>query len=379
MTDAAGVTLFLCGDVMTGRGVDQILGHPSLPDLHEPYVRDAREYVRIAEARVGKIAVPVAPEYVWGDAIGEWTRRAPAARIANLETSITRSAVHDTGKGIHYRMPPENIACLTAAGFDVCALANNHVLDYGRAGLVETLEVLERAHIRTVGAGRNLGDAAMPAVVPLEGGGRVLAAACGHRSSGIREDWEAGPDEPGVALLPDLTPDAAAAVAARACGGKRPGDVAVVSLHWGGNWGYDVAPNQVAFAHALIDRGVDVVHGHSAHHVRPIEIYRGKLILYSAGEFIDDYEGISGHETYRGDLAVMFFVTLETTTGRLASLEMIPMQIRRLRLARASAPDARWLSATLDRISQPFGVQVVVSGEAGEEVLIADRVTLRAR
>src|SRR5689334_3911408 len=129
------VTLFVCGDVMTGRGVDQILAHPCPPEIHESYVRDARDYVDLAEEANGPIARPVAAAYIWGDALQELEHVAPDARIINLETSVTTSEDFWRGKGIHYRMHPQNVTCLVAAGVDVCVLANNHVLDYGRAGL----------------------------------------------------------------------------------------------------------------------------------------------------------------------------------------------------------------------------------------------------
>ena len=83
------VNLFLCGDVMTGRGVDQILPHPSTPEIFEPRVRDAREYVRLAELASGPIHRAVPPEYIWGDALEELARAGPDARIIGLETSVT--------------------------------------------------------------------------------------------------------------------------------------------------------------------------------------------------------------------------------------------------------------------------------------------------
>src|SRR5438093_915713 len=90
------IGLFLCGDVMTGRGIDQVLPHPSNPVLYEHWVHDARDYVRLAEAANGPIPKPVALDYIWGDALGELQRAqaAPSAaaggdlRIINLETSI---------------------------------------------------------------------------------------------------------------------------------------------------------------------------------------------------------------------------------------------------------------------------------------------------
>jgi hypothetical protein len=92
--DQVAITLFLAGDVMAGRGVDQIMAHPSAPELHEPDVTDAREYVRLAEQMSGPLPRAVGSDYVWGDALAEWERLAPAARVINLETSITRSDAH---------------------------------------------------------------------------------------------------------------------------------------------------------------------------------------------------------------------------------------------------------------------------------------------
>jgi poly-gamma-glutamate synthesis protein (capsule biosynthesis protein) len=118
-----------------------------------------------------------------------------------------------------------------------------------------------------------------------------------------------------------------------------------------------VSPRHIEFAHRLVDGGVDIVHGHSSHHVRPIEIYRDKLILYGCGDFVDDYEGISGYEQYRDDLALMFFPSVDRATGHLATLRITPLQIRHLRLNRVSAEDARWLCDTLNHINGPFGVR----------------------
>ena len=127
-------------------------------------------------------------------------------------------------------------------------------------------------------------------------------------------------------------------------------------MHWGGNWGYRIPDEQQEFAHWLIDEaGVDVVHGHSSHHVKGIEIYKGKLILYGCGDFLNDYEGISGHEAYRGDLTVMYFVRIDASNGTLASLVMTPLQLKRFRLNYASADDALWVKKVLDREGKKFG------------------------
>jgi poly-gamma-glutamate synthesis protein (capsule biosynthesis protein) len=150
-------------------------------------------------------------------------------------------------------------------------------------------------------------------------------------------------------------------VAARVTHDKEAGDVAVVSIHWGGNWGYEVPRPWTEFAHRLVDGGVDVVHGHSSHHVRPIEVYRGRLVLYGCGDFLNDYEGIAGYERYRGDLALMYFVSLARQTGRLAALELVPLQIRHLRLNRAAPADARWIAGVINAISSEFRTRVALT------------------
>lgn len=350
-------TLFLCGDVMTGRGIDQILWHPSLPEIYEPYVRDARDYVDLAEQASGPIPRPADAAYIWGDALDELERTSPDARIINLETSITRSDDYWKGKGINYRMHPDHIACLTAARIDVCVLANNHVLDFGYAGLTETLETLQRAGLGSTGAGRTLSEAREPAIIDLEDGpvppklgrraasegGRLFVWSVGSASSGIPPVWAATSHRAGVDFLDDLSNRTADALVDRFLRVKRPGDVAVVSIHWGSNWGYDIPAAQIDFAHRLIDGGIDVIHGHSSHHPRPIEVYKDKLVLYGCGDFLNDYEGISGYEEYRGDLALMYFPTLDAASGRLVALRMTPLRVRQMRLERASPDDASWL------------------------------------
>jgi poly-gamma-glutamate synthesis protein (capsule biosynthesis protein) len=356
-------TLFLCGDVMTGRGIDQILMCPSMPELHERSVQDARCYVALAEHASGDIPRAVDPTYIWGDALVELDATAPAARIVNLEVSITRSAASWPGKGVHYRMHPANVGCLEAAGIDVCALANNHVLDYGYAGLDETLTTLAGVGLRTAGAGRDLAEAQRPAIVERPGGHRVIVLSCGTETSGIPRAWAATGTGPGVDLLPDLSDSTAGRLVARVRRLKRAGDVVVASIHWGSNWGYAVPQAHVRFAHQLVDGGVDIVHGHSSHHPRPIEVYRDRLVLYGCGDFIDDYEGIAGHDDFRDDLVVMYFPVVELSTGALAGLRMVPMRIRRMRLSRASAAETAWLHDRLTAVCSPFGARVQVAAD----------------
>jgi len=358
--EGAHLGLFLCGDVMTGRGIDQILPHPSDPRLHEDCVTSARRYVELAEEVRGPIPAPVDFTYVWGDALAELARARPDVRLVNLETSVTRSDEYWRGKGINYRMHPENVPCLAAAGIDCCALANNHVLDYGYAGLRETLATLRRAGLRTAGAGRNLAEASAPAVLDVPGKGRVVVFAFGTPTSGIPPRWAATEQRPGVSFLEDFSAETVARIACSVRRIKRPRDVVVVSIHWGANWGFEVPAAHVRFAHALIGAGVDVVHGHSSHHVLPLEVFEERLVLYGCGDFVDDYEGIGGHEEFRPDLRLMYFPVVDPATGRLLSLRMIPMRMRRFQLRRASAEEACWLEATINRESARFGFRAKI-------------------
>ncbi len=360
------ITLFLGGDVMTGRGIDQVMAHPSSPVIHEPYVTDARTYVGLAEEASGPIPKPVGPSYVWGDAVRELEARAPDVRIVNLETAITKNDDSWQGKGINYRMHPGNIGVLAAAGIDIAVLANNHVLDWGYEGLTDTIRSLEKAGIRHAGAGKNRLSAASPAIRDLGPKGRVLVFSAAHGSSGVPPSWAAEKERAGVNLLPDLSDDIANRIGEVVRKWKHPGDVAVLSVHWGANWGYDVPEEEVRFSHRVIDAaGIDVVFGHSSHHPKPIEVYRGKLILYGCGDLLNDYEGIAGHEAYRSSLSLLYFARVDQASGALVELEMAPLEIRRFRLIRASESDARWLAEMLGRTGKAFDTGADLTSENG--------------
>jgi poly-gamma-glutamate capsule biosynthesis protein CapA/YwtB (metallophosphatase superfamily) len=368
-TNNAIVTVFMCGDVMTGRGIDQILPHPVDPCLHEPFMTSACGYVEIAEKASGPIPRPVDFGYIWGDALAIFEQLRPDVKLINLETSVTRQDTYWPGKGINYRMSPANFPAITAAGIDVCALANNHVLDWGYPGLDETLLTLEEAGVRGAGAGRDLATAAAPATVAVPGRGRVVVFSFGDASSGIPTSWGAAPGRPGVNLLPDLSERTVHLIGERVREVKRRGDLVIASIHWGDNWGFKIPKAHVAFAHRLIDEAAaDIIHGHSSHHVKGIEVYRGKPIIYGCGDFIDDYEGIGGYELYRGDLGLMYFVSMDVVNGRLTSLRLVPTQIGRFRVSRATVPGTRWLRETLNREGEEFGTHVA-DGEDQSMVL----------
>jgi poly-gamma-glutamate capsule biosynthesis protein CapA/YwtB (metallophosphatase superfamily) len=368
----AHTRLFLAGDIMPGRGIDQILRHRVASFLFEPWVRDARTYVELAEQLNGRIPRGATPAYVWGAALAILAARQPAARIVNLETSITTSDQHWPDKSIHYRMHPANVDLLTAAGLDCCVLANNHVLDWGYPGLVETLATLEAAGIAQAGAGHDAAAAARPARLALAAGRHLHVRAFAVPSSGVPSAWAASEHHAGIQRLDDLSAKSARNIAGALRARCADGDYVLVSLHWGGNWGYEIPPRHRDFARALVEHGVDVVHGHSSHHPLGIEVHAGRLILYGCGDLLNDYEGIGGHESYRCDLALMYFADL-AADGRLAALEMVPVTVRRFAIERADAAGAAWLAAMLAREGRPLGTRVTMTA-AGTLALASGQI-----
>jgi poly-gamma-glutamate synthesis protein (capsule biosynthesis protein) len=187
----------------------------------------------------------------------------------------------------------------------------------------------------------------------------VIVFSLGSISSGIPSDWSARPERAGLYIAESLHDDPVRLLAQEIGGVKRAGDIVVVSIHWGGNWGYKIPTSEKKLAHRLVEEaGVDIVHGHSSHHVKAIEVYNDRLILYGCGDFFNDYEGISGYEHFRGELGLMYFADVHPATGRLLTLRMMPTQIRRFRVNRASQADSKWLEDLLNREGKRLGTRI---------------------
>jgi poly-gamma-glutamate capsule biosynthesis protein CapA/YwtB (metallophosphatase superfamily) len=290
------ITLALTGDVMLGRGVNETL-------------RSVR------------------PEEPWGDVLP--LLGSTDLRIINLECAISehKRPWSRTAKVFHFRADPLAVEVLRAARVDACSLANNHTLDFEEQGLLDTLEHLEEAGIRYVGAGRNLEEAARP--VLLEGGVALVAF------TDNEPPFAAHSDKPGTNYLPvSLEPEVLRRVeeaveTARGAGAK----TIVFSNHWGPNMVERPKESFRRFARAVVDRGADVYYGHSAHVFQGVEIYRGKPILYDTGDFIDDY-AVDPH--LRNDRSFLFRVSVED--GDLRRLELFPVSLpySRVELARGT-------------------------------------------
>lgn len=365
---AGAVTLFMVGDVMLGRGIDMILEHANDPILYESNGLDARDYVTLATTQNGPIPDKSERQvdYVWGDAIQILKEKKPDVRIINLETSVTTSDTPWPMKSIHYRMHPKNVNVIQSANVDCCVLANNHVADWGFPGLIETLDTLQNGGIKFAGVGRNSSEAKSPAVFELNSETRVLVFSAGHFSSGVPDSWEAKPDREGVNILEFYQASKAVTqLKEQIEQHKQDGDIIVLSVHWGGNWGWKVDPSFVKFAHKAIDEaGVHVIHGHSSHHVKGIEVYNGRLVIYGCGDFLNDYEGITeSYEGYHCDLALMYFADINPVTGHLAGLRMVPTQTKHLRVNKAKEEGIVWLTQIMSRECKKFGCNIKRVGD----------------
>jgi poly-gamma-glutamate capsule biosynthesis protein CapA/YwtB (metallophosphatase superfamily) len=374
------VKIFLCGDVMTGRGIDQILPYPSNPELKEPFVKDARDYIIFAEEVNGKINYPVSFDYIWGDALKELEKEKVDIRIINLETTITTSN-NFLPKGINYRMNPKNIDVLKVFKVDVACLANNHILDFGEEGLLETIETLKKNGILTVGAGKNIEEASKPAVIKIDPFQKVSVESekvsviifnYADVSSGVPIWWKAEKNKAGVNLITDkrefeygLTFPQINTDYNTDKNGLYPrlsalyprSSVVIFSIHWGPNWGYEISEGERNFAYRLIDEAnVDIVFGHSSHHFKGIETYKGKLIIYGAGDFINDYEGIGGYEEFRGDLVLGYVVEIENL--KINKLTLLPFRIKKFRLNYCTDEEIDWIFNVLKRESKIDGSMI---------------------
>jgi poly-gamma-glutamate synthesis protein (capsule biosynthesis protein) len=319
---AGQVTLALAGDVMLGR------------------------QVREAIATQGYT-------YPWGDIL---PAIAPADLfLLNLECALTAETTRWYGseaKPFHFRADPEMVGVLTAGGVDCVSLANNHIGDFGRTGLLETVRVLDSAGIAHAGAGRDLATARAPARLQVRGRRIAIFAAADYPAA-----WIASEGLPGMNFLDILSEEDLAPLLLAIQGERRPAEHVIVSLHWGPNMRQRPPGSFRAFARRLLDAGADLVWGHSAHVVQGVELSAGKPILYDTGDLIDDY---AVDPVLRNDLGGIFLVTLGP--AGLERLEVVPIRIVRCQARLAEAEDAAWTTGRVARLSTELGTTLVVEG-----------------
>jgi poly-gamma-glutamate synthesis protein (capsule biosynthesis protein) len=377
---------------MFGRAVDQLYAPSAPPNLHEPFVGDAREYIDLARKAGARFPEYPGFAHPWGRALEALSEYRPDEFIVNLETSITERGDFARGKQVHYRMHPTNAEILRAGGVTAVSLANNHVMDFGRRGLLDTLDRLRELDLAYSGAAETLAGAKEPARLggseprnPGESGSQTPGAgtadepaaaldlfSIGSPTSGVPAEWAASSDAAGVWYLPRLSGESAEAVAGEISARRRDGALSVCSIHWGSNWGFNVAQSFRDFAHRLVDTGVvDMVFGHSSHHARPLELYRGHLILYGAGDLINDYEGIGGHEEFGPQLSFLYIVDMDRESGMVEFARLLPFRLRNFSLDFANPQDVGEVRGLLEESGKAWASGLAKESDGSVSVVVS--------
>ncbi len=247
-----------------------------------------------------------------------FARVASVLREGDITLGTLEGAYSDQGEPIlgkievgsgYLKSTPENARALPAAGFNAMVLANNHEMDYGSAGLLQTMEILDGMNIAHAGGGRNFEEAHKPAIVERNG---TRVAILSYTSVYPLAGYAAGADKAGVATvkvhtsyqapenilyqpgfppliitIPD--PDEEEQMMADVRRAKDAADIVLVAFHWGVSWGFGrVVGYQRELGRAAIDAGADLILGAHPHQLLGMEMYKGKLICYALGNFVMD-------------------------------------------------------------------------------------------
>jgi poly-gamma-glutamate synthesis protein (capsule biosynthesis protein) len=271
--------------------------------------------------------------------------------LVNLECVIAKGGEHFFPPRVFYfRADPRTAEALSVAGVDFVSLANNHAMDFQAEGLLETIDHLDRLGIAHAGAGCNRQAASKPAIVQANGIKIGVIAFADH----FRE-YAAGEDSPGTNLIEvdlegkNVERVRTAIQAARTAGA----DLVIFSIHWGPNMRQVPTPDFIDFAHAVMDTGVDIFHGHSAHIFQGIEVYDSKLILYDTGDLIDDYYV---DPDLRNDQQLLYIV--KATQAGIERLEMVPLLIDHMQVNLAQRENFNAIRERLARLSRRFGTEI---------------------
>ncbi len=228
--------------------------------------------------------------------------------FANLECPVSTKGKPVEGKEFTFCAKPPVVKGLKEAGFDVLSLANNHILDYGKEALMDTIKLLQDNRILSVGAGRNIQEARKPAV--LKKGNRTFGFLA--YSNTLPKNYWAKKDRTGTAY------GAVAWVREDVRNLKEKADFIIVSFHWGGEGESFPKEYQALLAHQAIDSGADIVLGHHPHVLNGIEMYGGGVILYSLGNYAFGSYG-------KAEVSALFRFSF--SSGKLKELEIIPLSV----------------------------------------------------
>ena len=313
-----------------------------------------KKYLFAGDVMLGRMVNEVLqrkpPEYPWGDTLTIF--RKVAWRFCNLECVLANSwnPASLPNKAFHFRSDVKNIAVLQAAGIDAVSLANNHTLDFGQEALADTLDALDRAGIGHSGAGKDIGAASSAAICQVEG---LKVAVISFTDN--EPDWEAGLVQQGIFYLPTSPDDPRTERLLQIIRTARTeADLVFVSAHWGPNWGHSPPKSHIPFSRLLINAGADLVIGHSPHIFQGIEIYRERPIIYSAGDFIDDY---AVDPEQRNDESFIF--VFESDGEGIRNLKLYPTLIRACQARLATGDDARRVASKMANLCLDFQTSTV--------------------
>ncbi|MGA7954163.1 MAG: CapA family protein [Gloeobacterales cyanobacterium] len=329
------VTLALIGDIMLGRGVNQEIAYRH-------------------------------PESFWGSTLP--VLRAADAVIANLECAITEHTQpwERTPKRFHFRAAPTAVHVLQAANIQWVSLANNHTLDFEEEGLLDTVQYLGASGIHHAGAGRNLQEAVQPTLMDIAGLKVGLIALTDNEPS-----FAAHADHPGTYYL-EIHSDSLtlARIQSLVKQLRQEGaELIILSAHWGPNMVLSPPPRFCSFARAVIDVGVDLFYGHSAHLCQGVEVYQQGLILYNTGDFLDDY---AVDPVLHNDWSFAFLVEVDSQGLSLRRLRMLPVRLRYARVDLAQGAEFMAIRQRMQSLCAPFHTAVSETSE-GLEVLLSEK------
>jgi poly-gamma-glutamate synthesis protein (capsule biosynthesis protein) len=288
------------------------------------------------------------PADLWGDLIADLKNN--QLNLINLEAAITTSD-KIVPKVFNFKADPQKVNVLKEGFIHVANLANNHILDYSEEGLLETVAILDQAGISHVGAGRNIQEASKPVIQEIRGVKIGILGCTDNEPSWLAADKRPGVKYVEVGDLGAIEKDIEEL--------RRKVHLLILSMHWGPNMRERPPESFRKFAHELLDRGVDVIHGHSAHIFQGVELYRGKLILYDTGDFVDDY---AVDPFLRNDRSFLFL--LEVGEKGVQSLRLVPTIIERFQVLRSYGKEAKETLQRMQRLSKEMGTDLEeVNGE----------------
>ncbi len=309
------ITIGFMGDVMIGRMVNEII--------------PTKNYA-----------------YPWGNTLP--TLQQLDVRIINLETTLTYHEEKNP-KVFNFKALPDRVKTLQTAHIDIANLANNHTLDFKETGFIETIATLDAADIKHVGAGMNAQEAHKP-VITIKNG--ITIGIIGYTDN--EPTWKAENQKPGINYISvgDVNTITTQISALRPLV-----DILIVTSHWGPNMRQRPSQEFIQFAHAIIDAGADIIHGHSSHVFQGIEIYKNKVIMYDTGDFIDDY---AVDPLLRNDQSFLFAVTVSKNGP--VSITTTPVIIANMQVNLATGTEKKEIMNRMQQLSQEFGTSVSDDG-----------------